>query len=73
MGVRRALPVLGFFGVLLTASLLPIQIFAQEAEVVESEGFTPAIEDFLAAFAMLADVIGEGLVAISLGWALKPA
>ncbi len=73
MGVRRALPVLGFFGVLLTASLLPIPTFAQEASAVESEGFTPAFEDFLAAFAMLADVIGEGLVAISLGWALKPA
>ena len=53
--------------------LLPIPVFAQETNAVESEGFVPTIEDFLASFSMLADVIGEGLVAISLGWALKPA
>ena len=64
---------------LLILLLLPILIsfsipaFAQDTDAIESEGFTPAIEDFLAAFAMLADVIGEGLVAASLGWALKPA
>ncbi len=61
------------FIVLIFGILLPIPVFAQEDSAVELEGFTPTIEDFLAAFAMLADVIGEGLVAISLGWALKPA
>ena len=53
-------------------TILPIPTFAQE-DVVEFGGFTPTFEDFLAAFAMLADVIGEALVAVSLGWALKPA
>ena len=54
-------------------TILPIPTFAQEDGVVEFGGFTPTFEDFLAAFAMLADVIGEALVAVSLGWALKPA
>jgi AGZA family xanthine/uracil permease-like MFS transporter len=35
-------------------------------------GFVPTIDDIIAALSMLADVIGEGLVAISLGWAAKP-
>ena len=54
-------------------TILPIPTFAQEDGVVEFGGFTPTVEDFLAAFSMLADVIGEALVAVSLGWALKPA
>lgn len=33
----------------------------------------PTPNDILAALSMLADVIGEGLVGISLGWAAKPA
>jgi AGZA family xanthine/uracil permease-like MFS transporter len=36
-------------------------------------GFVPTIDDIVAALSMLADVIGEGLVAISVGWAAKPA
>ena len=59
--------------ILVSGILLPAQVFAQEYTDIGSAGFTPTIEDFLAAFAMLADVVGEGLVAISLGWALKPA
>lgn len=35
-------------------------------------GFVPTIDDIVAALSMLADVIGEGLVAISVGWAAKP-
>jgi AGZA family xanthine/uracil permease-like MFS transporter len=35
-------------------------------------GFFPTIDDIVAALSMLADVIGEGLVAISVGWAAKP-
>ena len=31
-----------------------------------------ALNDIVAALSMLADVIGEGLVAISLGWAARP-
>lgn len=54
-------------------TILQIPTFAQEDGVVEFVGFTPTFEDFLAAFSMLADVIGEALVAVSLGWALKPA
>ncbi|MEX0656312.1 MAG: hypothetical protein WD154_02055 [Nitrosopumilaceae archaeon] len=37
----------------------------------EEFGFT--FEDILGSLGMLADVIGEGLVAITLGWAVKPA
>ena len=59
--------------ILVSGILLPVQVFAQEYTDIGSAGFTPTIEDFLAALAMLADVIGEGLVAVSLGWALKPA
>ena len=59
--------------ILVSGILLPAQVFAQEYTDIGSAGFTPTIEDFLAALAMLADVIGEGLVAVSLGWALKPA
>jgi AGZA family xanthine/uracil permease-like MFS transporter len=51
--------------------LLPIQTFAQEANVNEEFSFT--FEDILGSLGMLADVIGEGLVAITLGWAVKPA
>jgi AGZA family xanthine/uracil permease-like MFS transporter len=51
--------------------LHPVQIFAQEATVDEEFGFT--LEDLLGSLGMLADVIGEGLVAITLGWAVKPA
>jgi AGZA family xanthine/uracil permease-like MFS transporter len=39
--------------------------------VDEEFGFT--LEDLLGSLGMLADVIGEGLVAITLGWAVKPA
>lgn len=46
------------------------QAFAQEAN---TEEFSFTIEDLLASLGMLADVIGEGLVAITLGWAVKPA
>lgn len=35
-------------------------------------GSVPTIDDIVAALSMLADVIGEGLVAISVGWAAKP-
>lgn len=35
-------------------------------------GFVPTIDDIVAALSMLADVIGEGLVAISVGWAARP-
>jgi AGZA family xanthine/uracil permease-like MFS transporter len=35
-------------------------------------GYIPTIDDIVAALSMLADVIGEGLVAVSLGWAAKP-
>ena len=59
--------------ILVSLILLPIPSFAQEYTDIGSEGFTPAIEDFIAAFSMLADVIGEALIAVSLGWALKPA
>ena len=34
--------------------------------------FIPTADDFAGALSMLADVIGEGLVGISLGWAAKP-
>jgi AGZA family xanthine/uracil permease-like MFS transporter len=34
--------------------------------------FIPTPDDFAGALSMLADVIGEGLVGISLGWAAKP-
>lgn len=36
-------------------------------------GYIPTIDDLVAAISMLADVIGEGLIGISLGWAAKPA
>ena len=34
--------------------------------------YIPTLDDIVAAISMLADVVGEGLVAISLGWAAKP-
>lgn len=34
--------------------------------------YVPTGDDIIAAISMLADVIGEGLVAVSLGWAAKP-
>jgi AGZA family xanthine/uracil permease-like MFS transporter len=34
--------------------------------------FIPTLDDIAGALSMLADVIGEGLVGISLGWAAKP-
>src|ERR687885_1395567 len=34
--------------------------------------YIPTPNDIIAALSMLADVIGEGLVGISLGWAAKP-
>jgi len=57
--------------IMILGVLLPIQTFAQEANVNEEFGFT--FEDLLGSLGMLADVIGEGLVAITLGWAVKPA
>lgn len=57
--------------VMILGILLPIQTFAQETNINEEFGFT--FEDLLASLGMLADVIGEGLVAITLGWAVKPA
>lgn len=58
---------------LVSLIVLPIPSFAQEYTDIGSEGFTPTFEDVLAAFSMLADVIGEALIAVSLGWAIKPA
>lgn len=57
--------------ILVLLVLLPIQTFAQESDTDEEFGFT--FEDLLGSLGMLADVIGEGLVAITLGWAVKPA
>lgn len=58
---------------LVSLIVLPIPSFAQEYTDIGSEGFAPTFEDVLAAFSMLADVIGEALIAVSLGWAIKPA
>lgn len=34
--------------------------------------YIPTIDDIAGSLSILADVIGEGLVGISLGWAAKP-
>lgn len=62
---------LGVSTLLILLVLLPSQAFAQEDAISEGFGFT--LEDLLGSLGMLADVIGEGLVAITLGWAVKPA
>ncbi len=71
----RSCPTVSKLGVLSPILLLlvlpPIQAFAQEDNMTEEFGFT--FEDLLGSLGMLADVIGEGLVAITLGWAVKPA
>jgi len=65
------------WAILTIASILLVSglgyAFAQEYTDIGSEGFVPTFDDVLAAFSMLADVIGEALIAVSLGWAIKPA
>lgn len=65
--ISRFLILLAFVVLLVS---FPSSVYGQDTDG-ESFGFT--FEDLLASLAMLADVIGEGLVAITLGWAVKPA
>lgn len=51
---------------------LTLPVYGQEADTGIFRT-APSFEDIVASLSMLADVIGEGLVAISLGWAAKPA
>lgn len=51
---------------------LTLPVYGQEADTGIFRT-APSFEDIIASLSMLADVIGEGLVAISLGWAAKPA
>jgi len=59
-------------------SIFPILLFpvyGQEGNVNAGSELlrtAPTFEDVIASLSMLADVVGEGLVGISLGWAAKP-